>query len=67
MFKTWIEIDILTVEKLAEIDQKIVNTQIPLDYGSLPTKNISSNYGGFTAEQWKNWTLIYSLLPKQSY
>lgn len=26
----------------------------------LPHK-IASNYGGYTASQWKNWTLIYSL------
>ena len=24
-------------------------------------KKISSNYGSYTAEQWKNWTLIYSI------
>ena len=29
--------------------------------GRLPAQ-ISSNYGGFTAKQWKNWILIYSPL-----
>lgn len=24
-------------------------------------KRIASNYGGYTASQWKNWTLIYSM------
>lgn len=61
MFKKWIELDILTPEKLALIDDNIKQLTIPQDYGRLP-KNISSNYGGFTAEQWKNWTLIYSLV-----
>ena len=24
-------------------------------------KNISSNHGSYTADQWKNWTLVYSI------
>ena len=31
-----------------------------LEHGRLPHR-IASNYGGYTALQWKNWTLIYSL------
>lgn len=40
------------------------------DIGRLP-KVISSNYGSYTVEQWKNWTLVYLLyalkdvLPEQ--
>jgi len=32
-----------------------------LTWGICPSKKISSNYGFCTAEQWKNWTLIYSM------
>ena len=34
--------------------------EVPSNIGRLP-KKISSNYGSYTAEQWKNWTLIYSV------
>lgn len=33
---------------------------VPPHLGRLP-KNISANYGTLTAEQWKNWTILYSL------
>ena len=32
----------------------------PDDIGRIPSK-ISSSFSGFTAEQWKNWSLIFSL------
>ena len=60
MFKLWIDNCILTQDNLAEIDRKIRNFKLGGDMGRLPS-NIASNWGGFTAEQWKNWTLIYSL------
>jgi hypothetical protein len=34
--------------------------EVPSHIGRLP-KRISSNSGSYTAEQWKNWTMIYSL------
>ncbi|CAB3993477.1 Hypothetical predicted protein [Paramuricea clavata] len=37
-----------------------VALKVPVEIGRLP-KQISSNYGSYTAEQWKNWRLIYSL------
>ena len=33
---------------------------VPQDIGRIPGK-ISSSFSGFTADQWKNWTLVYSL------
>ena len=45
----------------------------PSDSGRQPATNISSGFSGFTAEQWKNWTLYYSLfcltdiLPSRHY
>ena len=33
---------------------------VPQDIGRIPGK-ISSSFTGFTADQWKNWTLVYSL------
>ncbi|MEW8562130.1 MAG: hypothetical protein AB2541_08490 [Candidatus Thiodiazotropha sp.] len=60
MFKVWIDNEVLTSEKLDVIDKKIRNVKIGGEFGRLPS-NIASNWGGFTAEQWKNWTLVYSL------
>ena len=34
---------------------------VPSDIGRIPHK-ISSGFSSFTADQWKNWTLIYSLV-----
>lgn len=60
MFKLWIEKDILTKEKLNLLDSKLREFKISGDFGRLPN-NISANWGGFTADQWKTWTLVYSL------
>ena len=48
--------------------QSKVNAFItPDDIGRIPSK-IASSFSGFTAEQWRNWTLIFSLyaLPSLS-
>ena len=45
---------------------------VPSTIGRIP-KKIASSFGGFTAEQWMNWTLVYSLyalrglIPEQDY
>ena len=49
MFKIWCENDILAKEKLQEVQERIENVEVV------------SNHGGFTASQWKNWVLYYSL------
>ena len=33
---------------------------VPLTIGRIPRK-VASAFGGFTAEQWINWTLVYAL------
>ena len=45
--------------QLQNIQEKVDSFVTPSDIGRLPGK-IASNYC-FTAEQWRNWTLIYSL------
>ena len=64
MFKLWCEKDILTKEKLKKVQENIETVKAPSDLGRLPG-NISSNYGGFTASQWKNWVLYYSMYALQ--
>lgn len=58
-FRVWVSQNILTNENLVEIDRKARCFQVPAGVGRLPT-NISSNYGGFKADQWKTWITVYS-------
>ena len=59
MFKLWVESGILTPQNMTEIEDKIRCFKVPPDVGRIPHR-ISSNYGGFTASQWRNWITIYS-------
>lgn len=59
MFKMWLDHG-LSRKDLQMIEDRIKAIEIPSDLGRLPS-NISANHGSYTAEQWKNWTLLYSL------
>ena len=50
--------------QLNEIEERIKSVEVPIDIGRLPMR-ITSNCGSYTAEQWKNWTLIYSIFCLQ--
>lgn len=65
----WIGRSILDTSALNKIEARLRNTIVPTGLGRIPT---SINTGCFlTAEQWKNWTLYFSifclgdLLPKE--
>lgn len=60
IFKTWIKIGVLDNKALQELEKRILQCDVPTGHGRLPNK-IASNYGCYTASQWKNWTLIYSI------
>ena len=60
MFKIWCENDLLTKANLRKLNKRIEKVEAPSDLGRLPG-NIRSNYGGFTADQWKNRVLYYSM------
>ena len=60
MFKHWVAEGILNKKDLETLEKRIDGLEVPVDIGRLP-KVISSNYGSYTAEQWKNWTLVYSV------
>ena len=68
----WKEKQILSKKHFDDIQQKVDSFVFPSDIGRVPVK-ISSGFPGFTAEQWKNWTIFYSLfalkdtLPPQHY
>ena len=72
MFKVWLSLNLLTKENLLEIEETISSFTVPHNLGRLPI-NIASNYGGYTAAQWKLWITLYSqvalkdVLPSSHY
>jgi hypothetical protein len=60
VFKYWVAEDHLTSKQLQQIEARIEVMEVPSHIGRLP-KKISSNFGSYTAEQWKKWTNLYSL------
>ena len=59
MLDLWLDRSILDRDSLVQIETLVNRFSVPSDIGRLPT-NISSSYGGFTANQWRNWISIYS-------
>lgn len=56
----WIAGNILSSNDLVKVEEKLRNTVAPVGLGRLP---LSINIGHFlTADQWKNWTLYFSIL-----
>ena len=64
MFKLWTDSKLFSPSQLSEIEERIKSVEVPSDIGRLPMR-ITSNCGSYTAEQWKNWTLIYSIFCLQ--
>lgn len=60
VFPKWIESDIIGKAGLENIQSRIEEISTSSDIGRLPG-NIKSNYGGYTAAQWKNFVLLYSM------
>lgn len=70
VFTKWIEDDIITKQGLQTIQARIDEISSLSDISRLPG-NIKSNYGGYTAAQWKNFVVLFSMyavkdvLPEQ--
>ena len=60
ILSVWKELKIVTKEHFESIQSKVDSFTTPDDVGRIPTK-ISSGFSGFKAEQWRNWTLLFSL------
>lgn len=71
-FKTWLSHKVLCEDQFALLQQKVDSIKSPPDIGRIPYK-IASKFSGLKADQWKNWTLYYSLfalkgvLPHRDY
>ena len=50
---------LLTKEDVTNIQVRVNKIRVPASVGRIPRK-ISSGFCSFTADQWKNWILIYS-------
>lgn len=59
MMYMWIDGEIIIKANLGVIEERVRTISTPKDIGRLPLK-ISSSFAGFTADQWRNWTIIYS-------
>ena len=66
----WLNKSILSKHDLQIIEQRISQLKAPHSAGRLPLK-IASGFSGFTADQWKIWTISYSpialrgILPRE--
>ena len=60
VFKLWTKKNFLTKKDLKVLEERIHSFDVGTGIGRLPHR-IASNYGSYTASQWKNWTLIYSM------
>jgi len=52
---------LISTNDFKKIQNIIDNTPPPSDIGRIPLK-IASRFAGFSADQWKSWCLIYSIL-----
>jgi len=70
--KAWTETKKIKPEDFERIQESVDSMIVPHDVGRIPGK-IKTGFSGFTADQWKNWTIHYSLialkdiLPQQDY
>ena len=56
----WKDQGIITKDHFKKMQERIEQINVPLDIGRIPYK-IESSMASLTADQWKNWTCIYSL------
>ena len=56
----WKDLKLLSSSDFSTIQQRMEAANVPVDIGRIPLK-IDSGMSGMTADQWKNWTCIYSL------
>ena len=73
MKQFWIEKRIVSLQQLKLIQNELILILLqPAGIRQIPQK-ITTAFGGFTAEQWKNWVILYSMyslcgiLPQEHY
>ena len=72
VMETWLNTAILTTTDLQKVQEKVDAVRVPTYIGRIPGK-IAKSFSGFTADQWKNWVIIFSpyalngILPEEHY
>ena len=70
--KIWRDLNIITPDDLSVMQEKVDNMTPPPKVGRIPRK-IQSGFMAFTADEWKNWILLYSpyilygLIPERDF
>ena len=59
MFHQWIENGLIPKRSLQDLQDVVQRCTVPSGIGRIPHK-ISSNFANLTADEWKNWTLLFS-------
>ncbi len=59
VLQVWIQTGIVTAKDLQVLEARVEKIKCPADVGRLPSK-IGSGFSGFTALQWRYWTVTYS-------
>ena len=57
----WLGKELISHRTLESVESRIASIVCPEDTGRIPS-NTTSNFGGFTGNQWKNWTELFSLI-----
>ena len=62
MHNIWLDEDkpLISKKDLAKIQSKVDKIKVPSSIGRMPRK-VENCYGGFTADQWKSWTVLFSI------
>ena len=60
MIEVWSSMKLIESKQLLDIQGMVDSFVTPSDVGRIPSK-IASGFSGFTVEQWRNWTILYSL------
>ena len=59
IMNTWKSLELLDKTKFSIIQSRIKSCNVPSSIGRIPTK-VEACIGSLTADEWKNWTCIYS-------
>ena len=59
MLKIWKEENLLSEKEFSRLQSRINKLKVPSSIGRIPSK-IASNFKGFTADQFKNWAVVFS-------
>lgn len=57
----WMDKGLIKNKDISLIQDRVDSTQVPHYVGRIPHK-IASSFSGFTADQFKNWTNLFSLM-----